>query len=267
MAPLSRRARRLALAPAALLATAAVAAAATTIFPGINVFALHNVRDGPLQLFERNPNVIGATPAAKWEQTVIASSVRKLGTFSVAGVGPIQYWVANTKQHGICGALRISNGDWVGLQHEGRAGGNLPGCYPTRAQVGAGALIIDGFDYIESSVTGRQGQRWYIIYGAVSTSQTPSRVRDTFSGASAPLVSGHYFAIAVHPFHNDYGDHVHLEAFSASGQRIASAGKPLPGTPTVKCAGTRHVVHVHIPGTHRSAREIECSHWIHVIAK
>ncbi len=267
--PLGRRPRRLALVPAALLATAAVAAAATTLFLGINPFkvARQNVRDAPLQLFERNPGVIGATPAALWKQTVVPTSVRKLGTFNLAGVGPIQYWVANTRQHGICGALRMSNGQWVGLQHAGRETGAFPGCYPTRAQVGAGALMIDGFDYIASSVTGRQGQRWYVIYGAVSGRHNPTRVRDTVSKTSAALVSGHYFAIALHPFHNDYGDHVHLEAFTASGRPIASEGKPLPGTPTVKCAGTRHVVHVHIPGTHRSAREIECSHWIHVMAK
>jgi hypothetical protein len=119
----------------------------------------------------------------------------------------------------------MADGQWVGLQHKGMAGGSFPGCYPTRAQVGAGALIIDGFDFIESSVNGRQGQRWFIIYGAVSAPQTLARVRDTFSGINASLVSGHYFAIALHPIHNDYGDDVHLEAFDAAGQQIATQGK------------------------------------------
>jgi uncharacterized protein (DUF779 family) len=228
---------------------------------------MQNVRDAPLQLFERIPNVIGATPAAQWEQTVIASSVRKLGTFSVAGVGPIQYWVANTRQHGICGALRMSNGQWVGLQYGGREDGSFPDCYPTRAQVGAGALIIDGFDYIASSVTGRQGQRWLIIYGAVSGRQNPTRVRDTFSKTSAALVSGHYFAIALHPVGNDYGDDVHLEAFDASGQRIANQGTPLPGTPTVKCIGPYDYQRVRIPHTHQYSRTWRCRRYVHVLAK
>jgi hypothetical protein len=240
------------------------------VSPRINLFAVakQNVRDVPLRLFERNPAAIDATPAATWTQTVIPSTVRRLGTFTLAGVGAIQYWVADTKQHGVCGALRTSNGQWLGLQHEGKVGGNMPGCYPTRAQVGAGALIIDGFDFIQSSVTGRHGQHWYIIYGAVSTPQTPTRVRDTFSGTSASLVSGHYFAIALHPVGNDYGDDVHLEAFDASDQRIATQGKPVAGSTITKCVGTYHVVHERIPGTHRTARiEEGCSRFAKVTVK
>lgn len=261
-----RGARRLVLIPVALLATAAVAAA-TTVIPGIInpvKVARQNVRDTPRQLFENNPDVSGATRAP---QTVIPSTVRNLGTFGLAGVGPLQYWVADTQQHGVCGGLRMSNGQWVGLQHEGKVGGNMPGCYPTRAQVGAGALIIDGLDYIESSVTDRAGQRWYIVYGAVSGRQTPTRVRDTFSKTSASLISGHYFAIALHPVGHDYGDNVHLEAFDARGGLIAAQGKPLAGTPTVKCVGKEHVWFERIPGTHRFARMGGCTHLIHVLAK
>jgi hypothetical protein len=75
----------------------------------VNLFQLarDNVRDTPVQLFENNPEVAGATPAALWHQTVIASTVRRIKTFTVPEVGPIQYWVASTKQHGICTALRL----------------------------------------------------------------------------------------------------------------------------------------------------------------
>jgi hypothetical protein len=267
--PLRRPARRLVLVLAALLTTGAVAVAATLVVRSINPskIAEQNVRDAPLRLFERNPDVIGATPAAEWKQTVIPSTIRKLGTFTVAGVGPLQYWVANTKQHGVCGALRTADGQWVGLQHRGMAGGSFPGCYPTRAQVGAGALIIDGFDFIESSVNGRQGQRWIIIYGAVSAPQTLARVRDTFSGTNASLVSGHYFAIALHPVGNDYGDDVHLEAFNAAGQQIATQGKPVAGSTSVRCVGRYDVRHERIPGTHRFALMYSCRRYVKYIVK
>jgi hypothetical protein len=254
---------------AALLTTGAVAVAATLVVRSTNPskVAEQNVRDTPLRLFERNPDVIGATPAAEWRQTVIPSTVRTLGTFTVAGVGPLRYWVADTKQHGVCGALRTPDDQWVGLQHKGMAGGSFPGCYPTRAQVGAGALIIDGFDFIESSVNGRQGQRWIIIYGAVSAPQTLARVRDTVSGTNASLVSGHYFAIALHPVGNDYGDDVHLEAFDAAGQQIATQGKPVAGSISVRCVGRYDVRRVRIPGTHRFSVLYSCHRYVKYVVK
>lgn len=200
--------------------------------PAVNFFkvARNNVRDTPLELFQRNPGVAGATPASLWRETVIPSTVRELGTFVVTGVGRIQYWVADTRQNGICGALRLPNGDWAGLSNGGREGGEFPACYPTRLQTGAGALIIDGFDFLQTSLPSHNGQRWYVIYGAVSTSGTPVRVRDTWSKRTASLVRDHYFAIALHPVGNDYGDDIHLEAFNAAGQRIANQGQALPGT-------------------------------------
>lgn len=161
----------------------------------------------------------------------------------------------------------MSNGQWVGLQHRGMETGSFPGCYPTRAQVGAGALIIDGFDFINSSVTGRQGQRWFFIYGAVSTPQTLARVRDTFSETNASLVSGHYFAIALHPVGNDYGDDVHLEAFDAAGQEVAAQGKPVAGSTSVRCVGRYNVRHERIPGTHRFALMYSCHHYVRYIVK
>lgn len=201
--------------------------------PQVNVtqVARGNVRDTPLELFQRNPGVLGGSPGAQRRETVIPSTVRELGTFTVAGVGRIQYWVASTRQHGICGALRLPGGDWAGFDNGGRDGGQFPACYPTRRQTGLGALIIDGFDYLQTTVPSHNGQRWYILYGAVTTPGTAIRVRDGVSKRAASIVRDRYFAIALHPVGNDYGDDVHLEAFNAAGRRIATQGHPLPGTP------------------------------------
>lgn len=201
--------------------------------PRVNLhqIARNNARDTPLELFERNPAVIGVSPGSQPRETVIPSTVRELGTFTVAGVGRIQYWVADTRQHGICGALRLSNGDWAGLDNRGSDGGQFPACYATRRQTGLGALIIDGFDYLQTTVPSHNGQRWYILYGAISSPGTPVRVRDGVSKREASLVRDRYFAIALHPVGNDWGDVVHLEAFNAAGQRIATQGQALPGTP------------------------------------
>jgi len=229
--------------------------------------ARENVRDTPLELFQRDPGAIVTTAGPQSPETVIPSTVRELGTFTVPGVGRMQYWVADTRQHGICGALRLPDDDWAGFDNAGLHGGQFPACYPTRRQVGAGALIIDGFDFLQTTVPSDNGQRWYILYGAVSATETPVRVLDTVSKRNASLVRDSYFAIALHPVGNDYGDDVHLEAFDAAGQRIANQGQPLPGTPTVKCVGRYDVRHVPIPGTHRTALEWKCRRYVKVLAK
>jgi hypothetical protein len=256
--------------PVLLAATVAVAAAATAAVLITNPFQAaiqRNQYDSPLVLFERNPDVIGATPVSEWKQTVISSTVRDLGSFRLPGVGTIQYWAAQTRQHGICGGLRLANGNWVGLQGSGdQGGGKLPGCYPTRSQVGGGALIISGFDYIDAGIVGAQGQRWDLVYGKVDAGLTPSHVTDTISGRSASLLRGDYFAIAVHPVGNYWGD-VHLKATNATGQTIADERKPLAGTPTVKCIGRYDVHRERIPGTHRYGTLWKCHSYKHVLAK
>lgn len=230
--------------------------------------ARENVRDTPLELFQRNPGVVvGPASASQPPETVIPSTVRELGTFAVSGVGQIQYWVADTRQQGICGALRLPDGQWAGLGNGGHDGGQFPACYATRAQTGAGALIIDGFDYLQTTLPSHNGQRWYILYGAVSGNRAPARVLDTFSKRSASLVRDHYFAIALHPVGNDWGDDVHLVAFDAAGRRIATQGKPLPGTLTEKCIGRYDVRRVPIPGTHRTTLEWRCRRYVKVLAK
>jgi hypothetical protein len=188
---------------------------------------------------------------------VIASTVRRIKTFTVPGVGPIQYWVANTKQHGICTAPRLPDGEWAGLQHDGRVAGSMPGCRPTRTQLSGGALILDGFDYEQTTVTGSTGQSWTIQYGVVSVPNA-TQVRETVNGISTPVIDGRYFAIALQPASRDWGDTGRLEALNSSGRQVAEEGKPLPGSPTTKCVGRYDVRRERIPHTHRTARIWKC---------
>ncbi len=109
----------------------------------------------------------------------------------------------------------------------------MPGCRPTRKQLSDGALILDGFDYEQTSVTGTNGKSWAIQYGAV-TIHGAAQVRETVNGVTAPIIDGRYFAIALQPASRDWGDTGRLQALSASGQQLAEEGKPLPGTPTTR---------------------------------
>lgn len=134
------------------------------------------------------PERMPALPIEPYPETVIPSTVRELGTFSLAGVGMIQYWTADTRQHSVCGGLRLPDGVWVQLQ-KNPGDGSMPGCSPTRAQTGQGALIIDGFDYITSGVIGRQGQGWMLAYGAVSVPETVARCVTPTAGPVPRLCS------------------------------------------------------------------------------
>jgi hypothetical protein len=82
--------RSITLMPAALLVIVATTAAAATV-------ALVNA--DPTTLFKSNPQ---GNSSPGWHQTVIPSTVRKLATVDVPGVGAVQYRVAATEQHGRC---------------------------------------------------------------------------------------------------------------------------------------------------------------------
>lgn len=152
---------------------------------------------------------------------MIAPTVRQIETFTLPGVGAVQYWVADTEQHGICTALRLPDGTWAGLQHNGRVGGSMPGCRPTRAQLSRGTFGLDDFDHQDSGVIARSGKAWLPDYGVVTAPRHATRVRDTVSGISAPVVAGKYFVLAVRPVGRDRGDDIHLRAFDAAGRTIA----------------------------------------------
>jgi hypothetical protein len=187
--------------------------------------ARENVTDSPAALFENNPQSTGASPAALWDQTVLPATVRAIETFTIPGLGSVQYWVANTKQQGICTGLRLPGGSWAGLQGNGQVGGAMPGCRPTREQLSGGSLLLDGFDYQESDVVAANGQVWAIQYGVVSRPGA-TRVRDTTSGTTVPVIDGKYFAIALPTAGSDWENTgYHLVALDASNQPVAQEGQ------------------------------------------
>jgi len=226
-----RRGRRVVLVPAIVLLSSAVAAAATVALGYLNQFevAKNNVLDTPTQVFEANAlrrfgpefSPHKGVPMKPYPETVIPATIREIETFKLAGVGTVQYWVADTKQRGICRGLRLPDGKWAGLQNRGRAGGSMPGCTPTRAQMSGGALGPDPFDDQTSDVRDSSGRPWILVYGIVSTTRGhATEVRETISGRHAPVVDG-YFALAIRPVGSDY-DGYPLEALDASGHSLGT---------------------------------------------
>jgi hypothetical protein len=171
--------------PAAVLVTVAATAAAGTV-------ALVNT--DPTTLFERNPQVWGS------HQTVIPSTVRKLATVAVPGVGPVQYWVAATEQHGRCWGLRAPNGSWATLAMNDRSTGSVPGCGPTRehqvlAQGNSSVgLMPMSVDYLTNSLRASSGQWWDIYFGTVNADGAAG-VRDQSTRKTARLIAGRYFIL------------------------------------------------------------------------
>jgi hypothetical protein len=115
-------------------------------------------------------------------------------------VGRLAFWVAASRQHGLCTALRLPGGSWSGLGGSPiDQGGTVPGCAPTRAQVDRSkppVYLLDGFDYQEAIVRGHDGRQWRIEYGRVSSPRgRPVIVRDRLSGITAKVLRGGWFAI------------------------------------------------------------------------
>jgi hypothetical protein len=106
----------------ALQHVAATGAAATAALANAN----------PTTLFQRSPQG-NSEPGQR--QTVIPSTVRKLATVEVPGVGPVQAWIADTEQHGRCWGLRGPNG-WLTLEMDNHSAGTVPGCGATRSRPG-----------------------------------------------------------------------------------------------------------------------------------
>ena len=183
--------------------------------------------DGPLQLFQSNPQGRDAGPASVWHQDVIPASVIRAAVVPVPRVGEVEFWYAEARQGGWCGAIRLPNGDWAGTK--GTGGGTAAGCYPTREQVNGDdpVYVINGFDYYEVQIDAREdgGSFWRVRYGIVSGRTPAVRVVDRVSGRSARVRNG-AFAIALRDADPDRtvplpGSPQHLVAYDASGGVVA----------------------------------------------
>jgi hypothetical protein len=211
---------RITLAHAGILATLATTTVAATL-------ALVNA--SPTALFANNPQ---RNTGFGGHQTVIPSTVRKLTTVNVPGFGALQYWIADTQQHGICWGMRDANGSWLALGHNGvggvpvlASGGIAPGCGPTRKQVVLAqgnshvGLLPTSVDYQDNQVKNSKSQSWDIYFGTVNANNAAA-VRDETTRKTAKLIDGRYFILLEPVTANPIGGD-NLRAINA-------AGKPLP---------------------------------------
>jgi hypothetical protein len=190
--------RSIALMPTALLVTVtATAAAAGTV-------ALFHV-DPIIRVFDSSAST-WTGPGLPTTETVIRSTVRMIDTIQVPGVGSLQYWVAQTAEHGVCQAFRRSDGSWAGHPPNGAGGGmadaastRLAVCGATREQLvalqGNGPGLMP-MSVGEQSISQRDTTgRWWDIYYGLVTANGASGVEDLTSGQTVPVIDGHYFVM------------------------------------------------------------------------
>lgn len=179
--------------PAVMLVVAATTAAAAGTVSLLNA--------SPTALFQHNPAFSFGQPVPS--ETVIPSTVRRIATFVVPGVGQVQYWVGATRQHGLCQAMRQPNGTWAVLPGTvGNTAGTMPGCAETRRQqvMAQGnspyGLMPMAVDEQSISIRNHHGDLFDIYYGVVYADGA-TRVLDPHSHRTAPLIEGRYFVMVA----------------------------------------------------------------------
>jgi hypothetical protein len=192
--------RTIALIPALLGVTVATAAAA--------VGATALLQSGPVAVFKHNAQPVGAVGSAP--ELVIPASAHVIDQFTIPGVGPVQYWIANTKQHGLCQAFARTHGTWPGNQAHSPTARFVGDCRPTREQqvhqqmkaaaAGQGftGLLPMSVDEQSISVQGTDRRWWVIYYGVVSANGAVA-VKNPRTRQTAPLINGRYFVMLSHP--------------------------------------------------------------------
>jgi hypothetical protein len=192
--------RTIALIPALLGVTVATAAAA------VGASAL--LQSGPVAVFRHNAQPVGAVGSAL--ELVIPTSAHVIDRFTIPGVGPVQYWIANTKQHGLCQAFARAHGIWPGNAAHSPTARFVGDCRPTREQqvhqqmkaaaAGQGftGLLPMSVDEQLVSVQGTDRRWWVIYYGVVSANGAVA-VKNPRTRRTAPLINGRYFVMLSHP--------------------------------------------------------------------
>jgi hypothetical protein len=140
----------------------------------------------------------------------------------VPGVVLFQYWIAQSTRHWRCEAFRLPDGTWDGFPNNFGVGGAVPGCYPPRldSPIWVSRLRTawpGGFYYDDVQIPLAGGRARRIEYGVTLTGGRAVRVRDIFSGASAPVIDGLYFAILLPPFDRTKTVAWQFQALDASG--------------------------------------------------
>jgi hypothetical protein len=174
------------------------------------------------KLFQTNPAYDPAAPGDDlWDQTVVPGSLRKAGVVRIPGLGEIEFWYAQTREGGWCGALRLPSGAWNDSP--------VPGCQPSRKQVNAkgSVYVIDGFDYDVATIV--QGEAvWNVYYGVVDSNSPAARIVDANSGRSAPALRGTFALVerdtSAPPPAPPYV--ARLVAYDASGRIVAKEPPP-----------------------------------------
>ncbi len=217
-----RRQRTVALAAAGLLiAMSGVAAAA-----GLTPWSLLSSGSAT--------NLFTANPSQVWSQSgmsVIASSVTDLGTISVPGVGDFQFWGGQTQNGKWCMAFKAPDDLWAGTaSNENGAPGSaynfsgvVPGCgaYANTPQGGGFHWSIDDIGpTIADNNSATVNALSAVIFGAIDDPGTATRVIDATTGASTPILGGHYFALV---FARRTLGTVQLQAVDSTGNVIRAA--------------------------------------------
>ncbi len=207
---------RVALVAAASLILAAAAVAGTMRLAGLGPFA----HADPGTLFRGDPQNLDS--AWRDRQTVVPGTVRRLQTLRLDGVGAVQYWVADSAQHGLCQGLRLPDGSWSGLGFSRfDLSADVPGCIRTQGYGGMDG-IENGFYYLTASVGLRGSPGWEIAYG-ITTRGRATSVRDTRTGRTARVHDGRYFVLAVRSRRWNEPPPIRIQALDANGRVLAQA--------------------------------------------
>ena len=214
--------RTVALIPALLGVTVATAAAA------VGAGAL--LQSGPVAVFRHYAQPVGTVGSAP--ELVIPASAHVIDQFTIPGVGTVQYWIADTKQHGLCQAFARAQGTWPGNAAHSSTARFVGGCRPTREQLvdqemqGATGQNFTGLlpmsvDEQSVSVQGTDRRWWVIYYGVVSANGAVA-VKNPRTRQTAPLISSRYFVMLSHPGPGPNGTSCvgcdNLRAINASGK-------------------------------------------------